>query len=117
MKISTPLLVAAAAATTLALAPAAHAADTYCPPEPVVLFADGTATYSNEAGGGGCVVARTFPGGGARLEQVILAPGWTYVVKDDGGTTNRSRVQVQFTETATRRRVDVRMEAGRTVIK
>jgi hypothetical protein len=46
---------------------------------------------------------------------VILAPGWTYVVQKNGEGTS-SRVELQFTETATGRRVDFRVEFGKTRI-
>jgi hypothetical protein len=90
---------------------------TSCPAEPVTQLADGTFIYSNEAGDAGCVTAQVYANGAARVDSVVAAPGWTYQVKSSGGTTNGSRVQVEFTQTATKAKVSVRMEAGRTVIK
>lgn len=43
-------------------------------------------------------------------------PGWTYGRASDGGTTNCSRVEVEFTNTATKERVSVGTAAGGTVI-
>jgi hypothetical protein len=113
------VVAAAVVAASLAAAAPAGAADpvSYCPADPVTSFPDGSFIYSNQAGDAGCVTARVFPNGAARLDSVVVAPGWTYSVKSNGGTTNKSRVEVQFTQTATRNRVDVRMEAGKTVIK
>jgi hypothetical protein len=88
-----------------------------CPAEPVTQLADGTFIYSNEAGDAGCVTAQVYANGAARVYSVVAAPGWSYQVKSSGGTTDGSRVQVEFTQTATRAKVSVRMEAGRTVIK
>jgi hypothetical protein len=68
----------------------------------------------NYAGEAGCVGVRSTATS-LRLAWVVLAPGWTYVVKSDGEGTN-SRVQLQFTQTATRRRIDFRYEFGKTVI-
>jgi hypothetical protein len=45
---------------------------------------------------------------------VIAAPGWTYVVKSNGG--DHDRVQVQLTNSTTRERVEFRIEPGKTVI-
>ena len=65
--------------------------------------------------GAGCVFVRSFPGGYLRLDSVTLAPGWTYQVRKNGeGTT--SRVELRFTETATGRTVDFRVEYGKTRI-
>jgi hypothetical protein len=68
----------------------------------------------NYAGDAGCVGVRVADGT-LRLAWVVLASGWTYVVKSDGAGTN-SRVQLQFTQTATRRTIDFRFEFGKTVI-
>jgi hypothetical protein len=109
----------AATVTGFAVAPgAAHADyDTWCPAEPVSYFADGSFIYSNAAGDAGCVTAQVFPNGAARVYKIVVAPGWSYQVKSSGGTTNGSRVQVDFTQSGTKAKVSVRMEAGRTVIK
>jgi hypothetical protein len=100
----------------LAGAPA-QAAEPLCPPDPVEHLADGSFLYSNQAGDAGCVTAQVFANGAARVYRVTVAPGWTAQVKSSGGTTNGSRVQVEFSNPATKARVSVRMEAGRTVIK
>jgi hypothetical protein len=109
-------LLVAALAAGLAAAPAQAADETYCPADPVTSFADGSFIYSNGTDAG-CVTAQVFPSGGARLYSVVVAPGWTHKVKSSGGTSNGSRVEVQFDNPTTRQRVTIRMEAGRTVIK
>jgi hypothetical protein len=127
-----PSLVVALAAVCLAAAPAfakggggggggatpPPAAASYCPQDPaqwVVLEPDGSTVFANEASGAGCVFVRNFPAGYLRLDSVILAPGWTYVVQKNGEGT-QSRVELQFTETATGRTVDFRVEFGKTRI-
>lgn len=50
------------------------------------------------------------------VTAVVGTPNWTYGVTSDGGTTNCSRVEVEFTNTATKERVSVRTAAGGTVI-
>jgi hypothetical protein len=68
----------------------------------------------NYAGDAGCVGVRVAPGT-LRLAWVVLAPGWTYVVQNNGtGTT--SRVQLTFTQTATGRTINFRFEFGKTKI-
>jgi hypothetical protein len=112
-----PTLVAALAAAALTIAPTASAA-TYCPTDPdawVVLQPDGSTTFANEASGAGCVFVRSYPAGYLRLDSVVLAPGWTYVVKKNGEGTS-SRVELRFSETATGRTVDFRVEFGKTKI-
>jgi hypothetical protein len=68
----------------------------------------------NYAGEAGCVGVRVADGT-LRLAWVVLADGWTYIVKSNGGGTN-SRVQLQFTQTATGRTIDFRFEFGKTFI-
>jgi hypothetical protein len=68
----------------------------------------------NYAGEAGCVGVRTSATS-LRLAWVVLAPGWSYVVKSNGGGTN-SRVQLQFTQASTGKRIDFRYEFGKTVI-
>jgi hypothetical protein len=68
----------------------------------------------NYAGEAGCVGVRSSAGS-LRLAWVVVADGWTYVIKSNGGGTN-SRVQLQFTNTATGKRIDFRYEFGKTVI-
>jgi hypothetical protein len=68
----------------------------------------------NYAGEAGCVGVRVGDGT-LRLAWVVLADGWTYVVKSNGGGTN-SRVQLQFKNSATGQQVDFRFQFGKTVI-
>ncbi|MCU1499545.1 MAG: hypothetical protein JWM47_3498 [Acidimicrobiales bacterium] len=67
----------------------------------------------NYAGEAGCVGVRVT--GTLRLAWVVLAPGWSYVVKSNG-TGSNSRVQLQFTQGSTGKRIDFRFELGRTSI-
>ena len=62
-----------------------------------------------------CVFVRSYLAGYLRLDSVILAPGWTYVVQKNGEGTS-SRVELQFTQTATGNKVDFRVEFGKTRI-
>jgi len=88
----------------------------YCPPDQwVVTQPDGSTIFANEASGAGCVFVHSYLAGYLRLDSVILAPGWTYVVQKNGEGTS-SRVELQFTETATGRKVDFRVEFGKTKI-
>ncbi len=126
-RLTLPTIAAALAAASLAAAPAfaggggstpPPAPASYCPQDPaawVVLLPDGSAVFANVASGAGCVFVRSYPAGYLRLDSVILAPGWTYVVKKNGEGTS-SRVELQFTETATGRKVDFRVEFGKTSI-
>lgn len=68
----------------------------------------------NYAGDAGCVGIRVS-GPGLRLAWVVVAKGWTYVVKSNGTGTN-SRVELRFTNAATGQKVDFRYERGKTVI-
>jgi hypothetical protein len=68
----------------------------------------------NYAGDAGCVGVRVTATT-LRLAWVVLNPGWTYVVKSNGGTT-RSRVEVLFTKASTGQKVDFRYERGKTVV-
>jgi hypothetical protein len=127
-RLTLPSIAAALAAASLA-APSAFASGgspstpppaiaSYCPQDPnawVVLQPDGSTVFANEASGAGCVFVRSFPAGYLRLDSVILASGWTYVVKKNGDGTS-SRVELQFTETATGNKVDFRVEFGKTRI-
>jgi hypothetical protein len=65
----------------------------------------------NYAGDAGCVGVQVGAGT-LRLAWVVLADGWTYVVQSNGP----SRVQLQFTQTATGRKIDFRVEFGKTKI-
>ena len=125
-----PLFVVALAAASLAVAPAFAKGGggggstpppvpaSYCPQDPdqwVVQQPDGSTVFANEASGAGCVFVHSYLAGYLRLESVILAPGLTYVVQKNGEGTS-SRVELQFTETATGRKVDFRVEFGKTRI-
>ena len=112
-----PLLAAGLAAAALSVAPTAGAA-TYCPADPAawsVIQQDGSTVFANEVSGAGCVFVHSYLAGYLRLDSVVLAPGWAYVVKKNGEGSN-SRVELQFTETATGRKVDFRTEFGKTRI-
>ena len=90
----------------------------WCPQDPaqqLYTLDDGSTVFANEASGAGCVWVRSFLAGYLRLDHLIVAPGWTYEIKSNGEGTN-SRVELQFTETATRRTVDFRVEYGKTRI-
>ena len=79
------------------------------------LQADGGSLFSNQAGDAGCVTIRSF-GGTLRLYAIALTPGWVYTVTSNGEGTN-SRVAITFDEPATGRRVDVKIEFGKTDIR
>ena len=68
----------------------------------------------NYAGDAGCVGIR-ISGPGLRLAWVVVAKGWTYVVKSNGAGTN-SRVELRFSNRATGQKVTFRYERGKTVI-
>ena len=107
------LTIAALAAGTFAASPAmASHVVTYCPFSGVQFLPDGTQQFGVEANGTGCVVINA-DSTGASLDEVVLAPEWTYEVKrnDDG------RVEVRFTEPSTKDRVRVRVEPGKTEVR
>src|SRR3954451_12578640 len=102
LRLVPPIVVAALAAATLAVAPTASAAtSTYCPQDPalwVVVQPDGSTVFANEASGAGCVFVRSFPAGYLRLDSVILAPVWTYEVSKNGeGTSSRVDFRISYT--------------------
>ena len=57
---------------------------------------------------------RVLAGGGITLSDVVAAPGWTDDVKSAGGAKSGGRIEVRFTELATRRRIEARIQVGRT---
>jgi hypothetical protein len=131
-RVLVPTLVAALAALSLTVAPAFAAKGSggggggttftppasYCPQDPAlqsVVQPDGSTIFANEASGAGCVFVHSYLAGFLRLDSVILAPGWTYVVQKNGVGTS-SRVQLQFTETATGKKIDFLVEFGKTRI-
>src|SRR3954464_2239900 len=82
----------------------------YCPADPNlwnVVLSDGSTVFANEASGAGCVFVRSYPAGFLRLDSVTLAPGWSYTVQKNGEGTS-SRVELQFTDSASGRKVDFR---------
>jgi hypothetical protein len=90
----------------------------YCAQDPngmLYTLEDGSTVFANYAGSAGCVWVRSYPAGYLRLDHVIVAPGWTYVVKSNGEGTN-SRVQLEFTQPATGQKVDFRVEFGKTKV-
>ncbi len=107
------LTIAALAAGMFAASPAmASDVVTYCPFSGVQFLPDGTQQFGVEANGAGCVVVNTTSTG-ASLDEVIVAPEWTYEVKrnEDG------RVEVRFTEPETKDRVRVKVEPGKTEVR
>lgn len=52
--------------------------------------------------------------GGTAFETMNVTPGWSASLKSDG---SNGRTEVRFSESATRDRVELRYEAGRTEIK
>jgi hypothetical protein len=134
----TRTLVTSAVVTTLSLAgalglagPAAAKGGNPAPPQPPVVtpapldcfgdFGDPTIPNMtapdvavNYAGEAGCVGVRSTASA-LQLAWVVVADGWTYVVQSNGGGTN-SRVQLQFKNTATGKKIDFRYELGKTVI-
>jgi hypothetical protein len=132
LRVLVPTFVVAVAAVTLTVAPAfakggsgggggtppPTPAASYCPQDPAqwsVVQPDGSTIFANEASGAGCVFVRSYLAGYLRLDSVILAPGWTYVVKKNGEGTS-SRVELQFTESASGNKVDFLTEFGKTRI-
>jgi hypothetical protein len=68
----------------------------------------------NYAGNAGCVGVRQV-GSTLRLAWVVLADGWSYVVRSNGTGTN-GRVQLEFTNRETGESFGFRYELGKTVI-
>jgi hypothetical protein len=108
------LLTAAPAVAKDAPTPAPAPAPLDCYGDPAIVAMTGPDIAVNYAGNAGCVGVRSSATS-LRLAWVVLADGWSYVVKSDGGGTN-SRVQLQFTQASTGERVDFRYEFGKTVI-
>jgi hypothetical protein len=78
-------------------------------------YPDGSLPVVNRTAGG-CVIVRHSTTGVNTLDQVILVPGWTDTVIDNGGGTS-SRVQVDFTNPTTGEKASIRVENGKTVIR
>ena len=127
-RLAAVLCVGAAAATMSTAAPAL--ADSTPPPAPTTLYCpadlqngqdivepDGSVLFCVEALGAGAVVART----GVFLEQVIVAPGWTWENASGGGARHgqgavSGKVDIKFTRPATDDKVEVRIEPGKTEV-
>ena len=95
--------------------PATSSPPVFCDYSKDGLLPDGSSIFSNQANDAGCVTVRVS-GSTLRLYSIDLTPGWTSTVTRNGGGTN-SRVAVDFNEPATGRKVEVRIEFGKTVIK
>jgi hypothetical protein len=85
-----------------------------CGTSPLVLSRTAPDIAVNYAGDAGCVGIRVTSTS-VRLAWVVLSPGWTYVVRKNGGGTN-ARVELQFTHAATGTKLGFRYERGKTVI-
>jgi hypothetical protein len=92
---------------------------TFCPEgtTPGATQPDGTVIFGVEANGAGCVVVQTAPHGFALLET-IDAPGWVSVFRGSGGDASElNRVEIDYEQLTTGRKVEVRIEPGRTEVK
>ncbi len=79
---------------------------------------DGTVVFAVEANGAGCVVVQTAPHNGFALLETIVAPGWTAVFRGSGGeASDLNRVEIDYEQLGTGRKVEVRIEPGRTEVK
>jgi hypothetical protein len=68
----------------------------------------------NYAGDAACVGIKVTATN-VRLAWVVLAPGWTYEVRRNGGGT-RARVELRFTNQSTGEKLDFRYQLGRVTI-
>lgn len=68
----------------------------------------------NYAGDAACVGVKVTATN-VRLAWVVLAPGWRYEVRRNGGGT-RARVELRFTNDSTGERLDFRYQLGRVTI-
>lgn len=129
-RLAAVVLCAGAAAATMSTAAPALADSTpppsstalFCPPDlqngQDIVEPDGSVLFCVEALGAGAVVART----GVFLEQVIVAPGWTWENASGGGARHgqdaiSGKVDIKFTEPATGDKVEVRIEPGKTEVR
>ena len=83
-----------------------------CPPA-----ADGSVSVSNQVGSAACVTIHLNALGQATIEKIEVQPGWTSTVESAGGTSDRSRIQIEFNNKAAKTKAELRWEAGRLVIK
>jgi hypothetical protein len=100
--------------------PAETAPAMFCPEgthQPVTQ-PDGTVIFGVEANGAGCVVVQTAPHNGFALLATIDAPGWVSVFRGSGPNAgDLSRVEIDYEQFTTGRKVEVRIEPGRTEVK
>ena len=68
----------------------------------------------NYAGDAACVGVKVTATS-VRLAWVVLAPGWTYEVRRNGGGT-QARVELRFTNQSTGEKLDFRYQLGRVTI-
>src|SRR4051812_31186329 len=101
--------------TTPAPAPAPTVQPVLCDYSLDGMLPDGSTIFSNQANDAGCLTVR-MSGASLSVYKIALTPGWTDVITSNGAGTS-SRVAVTFTETATGRTVEARIEFGKTVIK
>jgi hypothetical protein len=101
--------------------PSETPAATFCPEgttEQGVTQPDGTVIFGVEANGAGCVVVQTAPHNGFALLATIDAPGWVSVFRGSGPNAgDLSRVEIDYEQFTTGRKVEVRIEPGRTEVK
>ena len=64
----------------------------------------------------GCLGVAVSATGVLSVGFVVPLPGWTYKVESAGGGSN-SRVQVEFTHTASGARAMIRVEPGKTLTR
>jgi len=102
----------------LGAAGSAHAADpaSLCPTDPTI-YAPSEILATNQVGSAGCVTISVNAAGGAKIALIELQPGWTSSIKSAGGTSDGSRIQVEFANKATRAKASLRWESGKVVIK
>ena len=113
-------LAAATALTTLvgvAPASATAVADGYCATVPgLVEFPDGSFDITNDLSGAGlmagCVTTHHVPGVSTTFGAAFTYPGWTFKVKDAGGT-GKNKVSVAFIDSATGTKITYTIQPGR----
>lgn len=104
----------------LGAAGAANAADpaSLCVANPATIKVDAGSTLAqNQVVPAGCVSIAVNAVGGAKIALVELQPGWTHSVKSAGGTSDGSRIQIEFANKATKAKASYRWESGKVVIK
>jgi hypothetical protein len=126
LRATSALISAVTIAALVGVAGPASAKDEPNPSEPVLLdcfgdFGDPAIPNMtapdvavNYAGSAGCVGVRVTPTS-VRLAWVVLAPGWSYVVKSNGGGS-KARVELRFLRASTGERIVFRYQQGRTTI-